>query len=105
MPVSKDWVPSECLLPTQERPLRVAEFDDLFGFVQRAHRAHATRLDLVMPAAVDEAARALARRESKCCSFFTFELDGLDDGVVMRIGVPAARVAVLDAVEARVRAK
>ncbi|WP_433352534.1 hypothetical protein ACQP25_05150 [Microtetraspora malaysiensis] len=26
-----EWTPAECTLPTEERPLRVAEFDELFA--------------------------------------------------------------------------
>lgn len=29
--VAEDWVSSLCTLPTTEQPLRLAEFDDLFG--------------------------------------------------------------------------
>jgi hypothetical protein len=33
MAIPDDWAPDACTLPTAERPLRVAEFDDLFTFV------------------------------------------------------------------------
>jgi hypothetical protein len=69
----QDWAPDACTLPTAERPLRVAEFDDIFASVVRAERPDPTRLDLVVPRAVEAAARDLARRESDCCSFFTIE--------------------------------
>ena len=36
MAIPDDWAPDACTLPTAERPLRVAEFDDLFTFVVRA---------------------------------------------------------------------
>ena len=72
MTVPEDWAPEACTLPTSERPLRVAEFDDLFGLVLRSERVtEATRLDLCAAADVEAAARDLARRESECCSFFT----------------------------------
>jgi hypothetical protein len=51
----------------------MAEFDDIFTSVVRAERPDPTRLDLVVPRAVEAAARDLARRESDCCSFFTIE--------------------------------
>jgi hypothetical protein len=69
----QDWAPDACTLPTAERPLRVAEFHDIFASVVRAERPDPMRLDLVVPRAVEAAARDLARRESDCCSFFTFE--------------------------------
>jgi hypothetical protein len=61
-------------------------------------------LDLVLPRAVEKAARDLARRESECCAFFAFEFEQAGDDVVMRIAVPPAQVEVLDALEARVAA-
>ncbi len=94
-----DWAPDACTLPTSERPLRIAEFDDLFTWVLRWERTQPTRLDLGLPADVESAARDLARRESECCSFFTFEFDTAGDGVVMRIEVPDAQIEVLDAIE------
>ncbi|MDT5209168.1 MAG: hypothetical protein QOF67_1583 [Mycobacterium sp.] len=102
MTVPEDWVPEACTLPTTERPLRVAEFDDLFTFVVRADRREPQRLDLVLRRIVEAPARDLAQRESRCCSFFTFEFEAVGDDLVMRIGVPPEHVAVLDAIEAHV---
>ena len=79
--------------------MRISEFDDLFTRVLRSERVHETRLDLWFPADIESAARELARRETECCSFFTFEIDTADDDVVMRIEVPAAQIDVLDAIE------
>ncbi|AGB23343.1 hypothetical protein Mycsm_03022 [Mycobacterium sp. JS623] len=102
MAVPEDWAPDACTLPTTERPLRVAEFDDLFTFVVRAERRQPQRLELVLQRIVEAPARELARRESACCSFFTFEFEAVDEDVLMRIGVPPEHVAVLDALEARI---
>jgi hypothetical protein len=102
MTVPEDWAPDACTLPTAERPLRVAEFDDLFAFVVRAERRAPTLLDLVLRPIVEEAAKDLARRESECCCFFTFQFEADGDDVVMHIGVPPQQVDVLDALEARV---
>ena len=101
MAIPDDWAPDACTLPTAERPLRVAEFDDLFAFVVRAERRQPQRLDVVFRSIVEAPARDLARRESECCSFFTFEFESVGDDVVMHIGVPPEHVAVLDALEAR----
>jgi hypothetical protein len=101
MTIPDGWAPEACTLPTSEQPLRVAEFDDLFGYVLQSTRYAPTRLDLVMPNAVETDARDLARRESECCSFFAFEFDPEGDDVVMRIGVPQSQIEVLDAIEAR----
>lgn len=96
---SADWVPDACRLPSAERPLRVAEFSGLFAVVIDTQRCDPTRLDLVIPRDIEAAARDLARRESECCAFFTFEFDGAGDDVVMRIEVPVAHTEVLDAIE------
>jgi hypothetical protein len=104
MTVPEDWAPDACTLPTAERPLRVAEFDDLFAFVVRADRREPQRLDLVLRRIVEAPARDLAQRESECCSFFTFEFENVGPDLVMRIGVPPEHVKVLDALEARAQA-
>jgi hypothetical protein len=105
MAIPDDWAPDACTLPTAERPLRVAEFDDLFTFVVRAQRRVPTRLDLVLPRDIEATARDLARRESECCSFFTFGFEAVGDDVVMHIAVPPEHVEVLDALEARAAAQ
>ena len=99
---TEDCVPDACTLPTSERPLRIAEFGDLFTRVSRWERLCETRLDLTLPADIESAARDLARRESECCSFFTFEFGATGDDVVMRIAVPVAQTDVLDAIETTV---
>ena len=102
MAIPGDWAPDACTLPTEERPLRVAEFDDLFAFVVRAERREPQRLDVVLRRIVEAHARDLARRESECCSFFTFDFEPAGTDVVMHIAVPPEHVAVLDALQARV---
>jgi hypothetical protein len=102
MATPDDWAPDACTLPTAERPLRVAEFDKLFAFVSHAERRGPQMLDLVLPRDVETDARDLARRESECCSFFTFEFESVGDDLVMRVSVQPAHVDVLDAVEGRV---
>jgi hypothetical protein len=104
MTVPEDWAPDACTLPTTERPLRVAEFDDLFRFVVRAERRAPTLLDLVLRRIVEGPAKDLARRECECCSFFTFQFEADGDDVVMHIGVPLQQVDVLDALQARAAA-
>ncbi|MBJ8340826.1 hypothetical protein JGU71_18220 [Antrihabitans sp. YC3-6] len=100
---SDEWVPQACTLPTVDQPLRVAEFDLLFrDAVQRFARPFGTRLSLIISADAEAAARDLADRETRCCSFFTFAFEPAGDVVVMQIGVPHSQVAVLDALEHRV---
>ncbi|OQS14630.1 hypothetical protein B0T36_14095 [Nocardia donostiensis] len=100
---SSDWVPDACTLPTNEQPLRVAEFDEFFGqSVRRFVRAAPERLDLVIEPGSEAAGRELAERETQCCSFFGFGFGTDGDETVMRIGVPTAHIEVLDAIESRV---
>lgn len=105
MAIPDDWAPDACTLPTSQRPLRVAEFDELFTVVVQSERREPTELDLMLPRDVEATARDLARRESECCSFFTFEFEGVGDGVVMHVAVPPEHAEVLDALEARAAAR
>ena len=100
------WVPATCALPTAEQPFRVAEFDDLFAeSVRPIERIDPTTVELTLDAAAEDRARDLAARESECCSFFDFEFAPTAAGTVtMRVRVPAAQTAVLDAWAARAAA-
>jgi hypothetical protein len=91
-----------CTLPTVERPLRLAEFDALFAAsLRKQDRLSATALRWELDPAAEAAARDLAGRESECCSFFTFTFR-LDGAVLwLDVEVPAAHVAVLDALAER----
>ncbi|MGB2568970.1 hypothetical protein ACPFP2_11020 [Micromonospora citrea] len=102
----QDWVPVSCTLPTPERPLRVAEFDELFATaLRRQERPDPTRLRWTFDPAAEESVRDLTARESGCCGFFTFTLVPAVDHVEVRVQVPAAQVAVLDALAARAAAR
>jgi hypothetical protein len=103
-PVALDWVPADaCTLPTRERPLRVAEFDDLFATALRAVERPSgaiTRGRLVLAGAQGLAERVerLSAAEGECCSFFTFTLTqpaGEKETVVLDIEVPAPQADVL----------
>jgi Family of unknown function (DUF5990) len=96
------WAPDACTLPTPQRPLRVAEFDDFLGAVTRSTRPARTRLDLVIPCTAEASARDLAERETACCAFFDFQFEAAGPDVVMHINVPKEHVDVLDALEQRV---
>ncbi len=98
-------MPDACLLPSVERPVRVAEFDGLFARSLRGQARPAPtllrwRLDLAAEAAV----RELARRESSCCSFFAFAFTRDETGLDVEVQVPPAHAGVLDALEARAAA-
>lgn len=98
------WVPSACTLPTAEQPLRVAEFDALFGqAVHTVERLDRERLRLGLDYSLAIAAQAadLAARENGCCSFFTFTLTIADGSLALEIKVPDQQVPVLDALQER----
>ena len=97
-----------CTLPTSERPLRQAEFDDLFATslrsVDQVNATHA-RLLLAREATVVERTRRLAAAEASCCSFFTFEVTETSSGLVaFDIEVPDAYAHVLAGLVARAEA-
>ncbi|MFF1507157.1 hypothetical protein [Streptomyces sp. NPDC058326] len=101
------WVPRSCTLPTEERPLRVAEWDALFAerltSLSRP-RPLRLRLDLVGGEDVEDRIRDLVERESGCCSFFTFTTTPGQGLIRLDISVDQAHGAVLDALAARTAA-
>jgi hypothetical protein len=99
------WVPEACTLPTVDRPLRLAEFDDLFTTALRAlQRQSATTLSWDLDPATEAVARDLTGRESSCCSFFVFTFHPGDGALRLDVTVPAAHVEVLDTLAARAAA-
>jgi hypothetical protein len=104
-PDDEGWTDVEaCTLPTVERPLRLADFDDLFTAVRMIELSGAThaRLLLAGDEALADRTERLADAESSCCSFFTFGVSTVDDGVVaLDIDVPPAYADVLAGLVAR----
>ena len=92
-----------CTLPVAERPLRLAEFDDLFSrWVRRVDRDDdEVRLHLSGPAGLAAEVRYLTARESTCCSFFAFTLEDGDEDLLLRISVPPERREILTALADR----
>jgi len=98
------WAPDACTLPTAERPLRIASFDQFFaGAVRAVTRPGPDRLRLDLRPGPEVAARAaeLAAAETECCSFFTFALTASGGGLTLDVSVPDGQVAVLDALTRR----
>jgi hypothetical protein len=93
-----------CTLPTAERPLRQAEFDDMFArtvSVERLSPQH-LRLHLHGNADLESVVRDLADRETQCCSFFTFTVSPAEPGqVTLDVEVPAERAEILDGMAMR----
>ncbi|MCX4632947.1 hypothetical protein [Streptomyces sp. NBC_01443] len=101
------WVPQSCTLPTEEQPLRVAEWDALFSerlmSLSRPQPLH-LRLELTSGEGVEDRVRDLVERESGCCSFFTFTTTPGADLTRLDISVDQPHEAVLDALAARAAA-
>jgi hypothetical protein len=98
------WAPVDaCRLPTEEQPLREAEFDALFATaLAGVERPAPERVRLVFRPDVD--IEDLVARESSCCSFFDFAITATTDGLVLDVRVPVTRVAVLDGLARRAEA-
>ena len=95
-----------CTLPTVDRPLRHAEFDDLFSTALTAQtRLSATVVRWSLDSRAEAVARDLAARETQCCTFFTFTFTSDGDSIQMDIRVPAVQTEVLDALAARAAAR
>ena len=108
-PGEPGWVDaSACILPTAERPTRLAEFDDLFASSLVAIEARGdTRARLVLSAdpGIADRTRRLTDAETACCSFFGFEVTAVGPGsVTLDIEVPEAYADVLAGLLARARA-
>jgi hypothetical protein len=105
--VTLDWAPPEaCTLPTADRPLRQAEFDELFTAALRTQeRVTPTRLRWTLERTAEARARTLTAQESACCSFFVFTFTVGADAVRVDVDVPGAYVSVLDALATRAAAR
>jgi hypothetical protein len=99
------WAPQACTLPAAERPVRVAEFDELFATGLRGQQRLApTRLRWRLDPAAEATARDLTGRETECCSFFTFTFAPAGDAVQLDVEVPAVHSGVLDVLASRAAA-
>jgi len=90
-----------------ERPLRAAEFDELFATALRAARPEPTLLRLTLDGSdrVETATRDLVTREAACCSSFDFTLTRTPDHLLqLEIRVPAERTGLMDGIAARATA-
>jgi len=100
--ISTVSISDECTLPTEEQPLRVAEFDGLFvSALRRVERRDRTLLVLTFDAGAEVTVRDLVAREAQCCSFFTFAVMAGPGGCHVEVGVPVTHSAVLDGLSAR----
>ena len=105
--MQNDWIPEAYTLPTTERPLRRAEFDDLFAEdVLTVHESSPLEVRLELRAEPNVAARAaqLAAKETACCSFFRFDVVATDGRVAMVVSTESPHEVVLAAMAERAKA-
>jgi hypothetical protein len=106
------WITEDvCTLPVAAQPFRVMEFDELFrSQIRPPRRIDAHRVEFTFANANDLYAHVsdLVARETACCSFFEFTIDedavADQDHLMLRIGVPASRAEVLEALTERAHA-
>jgi hypothetical protein len=100
------WAPAACTLPTDERPLRQGEFDDLFTAtvtdIERVSSIHA-RFGMTGDDGLAAQVADLAERETSCCSFFAFAVERDGERIVLDVRVPPAYAEVLTALLARAK--
>ena len=92
-------VPEACTLPDADRPVRRAEFDDVFALVAGVDRRSPRHVvfRLAGPPDLADQVRDLAARETECCSFFAFTVIATGPGeVLFEVEVPESYTAVLD---------
>ena len=99
------WIGGDfCTLPITARPVRAAEFEDLFASQLAAPRwisPHQTEFRFGVD--LHDQVSDLVARETACCSFFDFSITHEPDdavqpsSLVLQVGVPASRHDVLEA--------
>jgi len=95
------WASSSCTLPTVERPLREREFGALFQTALLSVRTETPeRAELTLALESEQTARALAAKETSCCSFFEFNFTKTADALLMTVVVPPPHTKVLAALVA-----
>ena len=96
--IDVNQAPEACTLPTAERPLRVAEFDQLFTRAAAVERLGPQAARITLPPTPETAAKAanLVVRETECCSFFTFSLTATGGRAYLDVMVPESQTPVLD---------
>jgi hypothetical protein len=95
-----------CTLPTAAQPKRLMEFDELFRHqLDPPRRLGRHRVEFTFAGMEGRYAEVsdLVARESACCSFFEFDVEQRvgpevnQEQLLLRVGVPASRDDVLDA--------
>lgn len=88
-----------CTIDPAGRRQRANQLDSLVPQVLELRR-DGLALALVFPAAAAQEVRAFVAEESRCCPFFSFEVDELDQGLRLGIRTPPGGEAMLAALQA-----
>lgn len=94
-------IPDSCTLPSQQRPLRLAEFGALLTQAIAVERGDQRNLHFFFDDSdgLDARIRDLAHREANCCSFFEFHVAHKKDQVMLGITVPHQHTGILDSLQ------
>jgi len=90
---------ASCSLTEEDAAQRNAEFADVVqrGLRHRERPSDTTvRLVFENRDGLDDDLRELARRESQCCGFFSFDIDVRDDDIVLEVAAPEDKINYLD---------
>ena len=88
-----------CTIDPAKLKQRANQLDSLVPQVLELRREGLT-LALTFPAAAAQEVQAFVAEESRCCPFFSFEVDELDQGLRLAIRTPPGGEAMLDALHA-----
>lgn len=89
---------ASCSLTEEDAAQRNAESADVVerGLRHRERPSDTTvRLVFENRDGLDDDLRELARRESQCCGFFSFDIDVTDEDVLLQVNAPREKVAYL----------
>jgi hypothetical protein len=88
-----------CTIDPAELKQRANQLDSLVPQVLELRR-DGLALALTFPAAAAQEVQAFVAEESRCCPFFSFEVDKLDQGLRLGVRTPPGGEAMLEALQA-----
>jgi hypothetical protein len=94
-----DSIAFACTIDPAGLRQRVNQLDSLVPRVFALRRDGLT-LALEFPAEAAQDVQAFVVEESRCCPFFSFEIDEIDQGLRLEIRTPPGGAAMLDALQA-----
>ncbi|MBW3664344.1 MAG: hypothetical protein KY469_14685 [Actinobacteria bacterium] len=90
---------ASCDLDDQGAKRRNVEFADVVerGLRDRKRTPHGVRLMFEHNDRLEDDVRELVDHESRCCGFFSFDVDVTEDAILVNVSAPADKDAYLDA--------